>query len=96
MITVAVPRETTPGRDPGRADSPGARPLIKGGLAVRIQAGAGEAAGFPGRRIPRAARPSPRPPLRPFSGADVVLKVREPRAIEGGGHEADLLAKARS
>ncbi|MEO5618593.1 MAG: Re/Si-specific NAD(P)(+) transhydrogenase subunit alpha [Candidatus Eisenbacteria bacterium] len=99
MITVAVPRETTPGETRVALIPASIAPLLKAGVGVRIQAGAGDAAGFSDAEYREAGASIAATVAETFAGAEVVLKVREPRALEGvpggagSGHEADLLAE---
>src|SRR5688572_24661142 len=46
MITIAVPRETTPGETRVALIPQSVAPLVKAGHTVRVQSTAGEAAGF--------------------------------------------------
>jgi NAD(P) transhydrogenase subunit alpha len=91
MLTVAVPRETTPGETRVALIPQTVAPLLKAGLAVRIEAGAGEAAGFLDSEYREAGATIAAGPAETLSGAEVVLKVREPRELPGGAHEADLI-----
>jgi NAD(P) transhydrogenase subunit alpha len=77
--SVAVPRETVPGERRVALVPDLVPKLVKAGLEVVVQAGAGEAAGYPdaGYRD-RGARLEP----EVLAQADVVLKVRPPTAQE--------------
>src|SRR5215831_15312787 len=91
MITVAVPRETTPGETRVALIPSTLAPLIKAGLAVRVEAGAGEAAGFSDSEYREAGASIAGGAAETLAGAEAVLKVREPRELAGGAHEADLI-----
>jgi len=91
MLTVGVPRESAPGESRVALVPAIAQSLIKSGLAVEIETGAGTAASFPDDGY-REAGATIVPEARAAFDADVVLKVREPRMREDlGVHEADLI-----
>ena len=91
MLTVAIPRETMPGETRVALIPQTVPALVKAGLAVRVEAGAGEAAGFLDSEYREAGASIAATAAETLAGADVVLKVREPQTLPGGGHEADLI-----
>jgi NAD(P) transhydrogenase subunit alpha len=99
-MRIAVPRETA-ARERRVALAPEhAARLVRDGHEVRVERGAGEAAGFPDAAYAAAGAavvPSP----RALDGADVVATVRgpDPRAVEAlspGALVVGLLAPARN
>ena len=91
MLTLGVPRESAPGESRVALIPAIVQSLIKSGLAVRVENGAGAAASFPDD-VYREAGATLVPDARSAFEADVVLKVREPRAREDlATHEADLM-----
>jgi NAD(P) transhydrogenase subunit alpha len=90
-VVVGIPREIYPAERRVAATPATVQRLIKLGLDVRVQAGAGEQASIldgayqevGARIVPTAAEL--------YAASDVILKVRAPGAIEGGGHEVDLM-----
>ena len=64
--------------------------MVKAGLEVWVEAGAGEPACFPDAVYATAGAHILTDPAALWGGADVVLKVRAPRARDGF-HEVDLL-----
>lgn len=91
-MRIAVPKEITP-RETRVALVPGtvAR-LVKAGQEVVVESGAGEAAGFTDDAYRQAgANLAPSAPSA-CEGANIVLKVHEPRQNAAiGRHEADLV-----
>ena len=91
-MRIAVPREIIPGETRVALVPETVARLVKSGLEVATEAGAGaramfmdEAYGQAGATIVPGAREL-------YAGADVVLKVREPVSSEPlGAHEADLI-----
>ena len=91
MIALAVPRETTPGETRVALVPETVARLLTAGCAVRIEAGAGEAAGFPDAAYVAAGASVVGDPQALLDGARVVLKVREPRLREDGFDELAAL-----
>ncbi len=90
-MRIAVPRETAPGENRVALVPDAAARLAKSGFDVQVETGAGIAAGFTDD-VYREAGATIAPGAAPLLGAaDVTLKVREPMALAGRGHEADLL-----
>lgn len=84
MTTVLVPRESRPGETRVAASPETVKRLVRRGLEVRVERGAGDRAGFPDAAYAEAGA---RTVDAPASGADLVLKVRTPTL-----DEADRLA----
>ncbi len=89
MLRIGVPRETTPGETRVALVPEAAGKLAKAGFAVVVESGAGEGAFHPDSAY-REAGAEVSNTAAAF-GADVVLKVREPRPLAAGAHEADLI-----
>jgi len=87
-MIVAVPRESHPGESRVALVPASLPPLIKAGLEILIEAGAGAAAGFTDQQyIDKGAKIAPS--RRDVFAADVVLQVRAAGANPQAGH-ADL------
>ncbi len=90
-MRIAVPREIAP-RETRVALVPDAvGRLVKSGLELRVESGAGVAASFTNDAYREAGATVAPDAAGTLGGADVTVKVREPWALSGGGHEADLL-----
>ena len=90
-LRIAVPKETAPGERRVGLTPDAIKRLASDALVVVVETGAGEEAGFGDeayREVGAGVAPDAKAVL---AGADVVLKVAPPRALEGGGHEADAL-----
>src|SRR6185436_3914417 len=89
-MKVGIPKEIYPHECRVAAAPDTVEKMAKVGLEVMVEAGAGDASTFAdaayieagGRIVDSTAV---------FAEADIVLKVRQPMARAGGGHEADLL-----
>jgi len=89
-MKVGIPKEIFPLECRVAATPDTVEKMVKLGLEVIVEAGAGDASTFAdaayieagGRIVDSTAV---------FAEADIVLKVRQPMARAGGGHEADLL-----
>src|SRR5579884_4065781 len=74
-MIVAVPKETFPGETRVAITPAAVAVLVKSKLAVVVEAGAGEAAGFPDADYAaKGAKIAPRAEV--FSTADILLQVR--------------------
>jgi NAD(P) transhydrogenase subunit alpha len=89
-MKVGIPKEIFPHERRVAATPDTVEKMIKLGLEVAVEAGAGEASSFAdaayvevGARVMDAAAV--------YAESDIVLKVRQPTARPGGGHEADML-----
>ena len=91
-MLIGVPREVAPGENRVALVPETVAKLVKAGMQVVIETGAGERAYFTDEAY-RAAGASIVPNAREvFTKADVVLKVQEPMQSEAlGGHEADVI-----
>jgi len=87
LIALAVPRETTPGETRVALVPETVARLVKAGCAVRVEAGAGAAAGFPDASYVAAGANVVADPRALLDGAQIVLKVREPRLRDDGFDE---------
>jgi NAD(P) transhydrogenase subunit alpha len=89
-MKVGIPKEIYPQEMRVAATPDTVEKLVKLGLEVVVETGAGEASSFAdaayveaGARVAAAAAV--------YAEADIVFKVRQPIALAAGGHEADLL-----
>lgn len=91
-MRIAVPREIVPGERRVALVPETVGRLRDAGLEVRIEAGAGEIAGFPDREYLEAGAVVLDGTAALFHEADIVLKVQRPTRNESlGKHEVDLL-----
>ena len=92
MLNVFIPRERRRGETRVAATPETVRRMVKLGLAVLVERGAGEAAFFPDADFEAAGARMVADPASGWGEADVVLKVTAPDAYEGlPGHEAEAL-----
>ncbi len=91
MLTIGIPRETLPGELRVAQVPETVARLIAGGLAVKVEAGAGERAGHRDQAYAEAGATIVADAAAAHAGAQIVLRVREPRLLASGRHEADLL-----
>ena len=91
-MRIGIPKEIHPGERRVAATPMTVVRMLKLGLEVVVQAGAGEASDYgDGAYLETGATIAP-DAASLWAQADVVLKVRPPEAVhEGGAHEADLL-----
>ena len=93
-MRLAIPRETTPGETRVSLVPETVAKLVKVGLQVLVETGAGTAASFPDEPYAAAGATIAPGPREAYQGADLVVKVREPIAHPTLGlHEADLVPK---
>ena len=78
-VTVSVPRETAPGERRVALVPDGVRALIKSGVAVRVERGAGAAATYPDDAYESAGAAIVASPL---TDAQVIVKVQRPSQAE--------------
>ncbi len=90
-VTVAVPKETTPGEQRVALVPADVGRLVKAGLTVRIQAGAGSAAHHADAAYEKAGATVVADAASLLSGADAVLKVQPPTIEEAGLIKAGAL-----
>ncbi|MFP8873492.1 MAG: Re/Si-specific NAD(P)(+) transhydrogenase subunit alpha [Myxococcota bacterium] len=94
-MIVGVPREIASGECRVALVPDAVKSLLKAGVDVLVESGAGVAAGFPDADFEAAgARVSS--DTGEVLGADLVLKVRAPQATGDGGHEVDRLREGGS
>jgi NAD(P) transhydrogenase subunit alpha len=86
-MRIGVPRETAPGERRVALVPESCKKLIQAGYDVEIEAGAGEAAGYPDAAYRDAGATSARDPQALLSSADLLLKVNPP-AQQNGRDEA--------
>jgi NAD(P) transhydrogenase subunit alpha len=92
MVKVFVPRERRPGETRVAATPETVRRMVKLGLEVAVERGAGEASLFHDAEYETAGAALIDDPAAAWESADVVLKVTAPGAFEGlPGHEAEGL-----
>jgi proton-translocating NAD(P)+ transhydrogenase subunit alpha len=91
-MRIAVPREIIPGETRVALVPETVARLVKVGLEVAVESGAGSQAMFTDEAYRQAGATLVPGARELYAGADVVLKVREPVASETlGAHEADLI-----
>jgi len=86
MLTIGVPRESTPGETRVALIPAVVQSLIKSGLAVKVESGAGAAASFPDAAYHEAGATLTSDPAEVF-GADVVAKFQQARVREDSGFD---------
>jgi NAD(P) transhydrogenase subunit alpha len=92
LLIIGIPREVVPGERRVALVPAAVKTLVDQEIEVVVQAGAGAESGFPDAEYEEAgARIAPEA-AQVFSGADIVLKVQPPDAVDGG-HEVDLLTE---
>ena len=87
---LAVPKETAPGERRVALVPEVVRALVKDGFQVSVETGAGVAAGFPDAAYRDAGASLAPDAATLLASADLAVKVRPPRALDGR-HEVDLL-----
>jgi NAD(P) transhydrogenase subunit alpha len=90
-MKVGIPKEIYPHERRVAAVPETVHKIRKLGYEVMIEAGAGDAAAFADGTYAEAGATIVPNAAALYAAADIVLKVRQPIAIAGGGHEADLL-----
>ena len=89
-MNIGIPKEVVNGERRVALVPDMAKRLIKDGLTVRVERGAGTAAGFPDDMYSNAGAEVVGDAASLWGGADVVLKIHMP-AESAGGHEAQLM-----
>jgi len=92
MLTIAVPRETQPGENRVAQVPDTVSRLVSAGLEVRVQAGAGERAGHRDDAYVQAGAKIAADARALYDGAQLVLKVNEPRPVDSATHEVELMS----
>jgi proton-translocating NAD(P)+ transhydrogenase subunit alpha len=82
MLTVFIPRETLPGETRASATPDSVRRLVKDGLAVQVEAGAGTGSAIADEEFEKAGARIVTDPAAGYAGADVVLKLHPPTPDE--------------
>jgi H+-translocating NAD(P) transhydrogenase subunit alpha len=90
-MKVGIPKEIYPYERRVAAVPETVHKILKLGYEVVIEAGAGDAAAFADGTYAEAGATVLPSASAVYAAADIVLKVRQPIAIAGGGHEVDLL-----
>jgi NAD(P) transhydrogenase subunit alpha len=90
-MKVGIPKEIYPQERRVAATPETVQKIKKLGLEVMVQAGAGDTSDFPDATYVEAGATIVPDAAALWADADLVLKVRQPVALPGGGHEADLL-----
>jgi NAD(P) transhydrogenase subunit alpha len=88
-MRIGVPKETSPGERRVALVPESCKKLIQAGYAVSLEAGAGQAAGFPDAAYREAGATLETDPAVPL-GADLVLKLNPPVA-NGSRSEVELM-----
>ncbi len=87
-MRISIPREFLPGERRVAATPESVKKLIAMGFEVSVERSAGDAAALPDRLFEAAGAAIVDDP---WTGADVILKVRPPSLRADGKHEADLV-----
>jgi NAD(P) transhydrogenase subunit alpha len=82
-VIIAVPKETRPGERRVALVPDAVKALVGEALEIRVEAGAGESAGFPDAAYAGAGASVEPDAKGLFSGADVVVKVQPPGPRDG-------------
>lgn len=90
-MKIVAPRETREGERRVALAPESCKKLVKAGLSVAVEAGAGDSAFFPDEQYREAGASIETSAASLLSGADFVYKVQPPVSLSGGGHEVDLL-----
>ena len=86
-MRIGVPKETAPGERRVALVPESAKKLVQAGYEVAVEAGAGEAAGYPDAGYRDAGATLEADPAALLGSADIVLKVGPPAAAAGGRDE---------
>jgi NAD(P) transhydrogenase subunit alpha len=86
-MRIGVPKETAPGERRVALVPESAKKLIQAGYEVAIEAGAGEAAGYPDGAYGAAGAAVETDPASLLGGADLVLKAGPPATTASGGRD---------
>lgn len=89
-MLIAVPREVTQDETRVAMTPDAARRVVGDERTLRVESGAGDGAGFSDDDYREIGAEVADGPEALYEGADVTLRVRPPRELDGG-HEADLL-----
>ena len=89
-MIIAIPRETLDGEQRVALVPDMAKRLVGKGITVRVEHGAGLAAGYPDDLYTKAGAEVVGDSAALWGGADLVLKIHMPREV-GGRHEAELM-----
>ncbi len=84
MPTIFVPKETAPGERRVAAVPETVKRLVGAKLAVQVESGAGDAAGFPDDAYAAVGAQIVTEPRAAWASADAVFRVQAPRADEVG------------
>jgi NAD(P) transhydrogenase subunit alpha len=90
-MKVGIPKEIYPQERRVAATPDTVGKIVKLGYEVSVEAGAGLAAALADAAYVEAGARIVANAAAVYAEADVVLKVRQPIALPGGGHEADLI-----
>ena len=86
-MRIGVPKETAPGERRVALVPESAKKLVQAGYEVAVEAGAGEAAGYPDAGYREAGATLEADPAALLGSADIVLKVGPPAAAASGRDE---------
>ena len=96
-MKVAIPKEIAPGENRVAGTPETVRQLVKAGLAVAVEAGAGVAAGFPDAEYQAAEATIQPQPAELLGEAELVLKVQKPfRDPQTGQDELERLHRGQT
>ena len=91
-MKVAIPKEILPGENRVAAVPETVDKMVKGGLEVSVESGAGRAASFPDADYEKAGAKIAGDAASLLSNADIILKIQRPLFNEKAGkHEVDSM-----
>ncbi|MEP0846310.1 MAG: Re/Si-specific NAD(P)(+) transhydrogenase subunit alpha [Phycisphaerae bacterium] len=90
-MKISVPRERLPGEHRVALAPESVKKLVKAGLEVMIESGAGLAAHFRDEQYREAGATVEADAAKVLGGGDLILKVQSPQPLPDGRHEADLI-----
>src|SRR5688572_17985228 len=90
-MKLGIPKEIYPHERRVAATPSTVDKIVKLGLEVVVQSGAGDAASISDAAFAEAGAAIVPDAATLYREADIVMKVRAPMALPGGGHEAELL-----
>ncbi|GMU37858.1 MAG: Re/Si-specific NAD(P)(+) transhydrogenase subunit alpha [Phycisphaerae bacterium] len=91
-MIVAVPGEIAPGERRVALVPESIKKLVKAGVSVRVQSGAGQASFIPDAEFKEAGAELVADALALYASGDFVVKVQPP-GTSGGRHEADMICE---
>lgn len=90
-MNLSIPKETVPGEKRVALVPESLKKLIQLGYSVRVETGAGLAAGFSDTEYKEAGAEIVASAADLYSGADILVKVQKPGTHAAGKHELEML-----